>query len=69
MSDDDGGIFFDEDPYELASEAFPDSLSDEQFIAALDLIDELIIEEGWDWEDIYDAIYEDFWDWFRENYA
>jgi len=54
----------DPENWEKAWEFAPDDQSDNFYDALI----ETIANSDWEWEDIYDAMYEDFWDWFRENY-
>lgn len=74
MSDDD---YFDSDDfdeydddyyYESSADYMPQDLSEEQFAWAMEFIEDMR-EEGYDWEDIWDILMDDFWDWYDEQYG
>jgi hypothetical protein len=73
MSDDGTFGFTDYELYErgleeLSANYVPDDLTEDQWERTIEFVEELL-DEGWEWEDIYDAMYEDFWEWYREQYG
>lgn len=71
MSDDFDDFYdFGSEEWERTFDLFPDDgvgLTDEQIETATDMIMEML-EDGWDWDDIWDAM-DDFWDWYEEFYG